>query len=511
MPRCLPAAFLAISWSLQSQEPSVAPPCDEACLRAWWQAKEKGVELLPPELQHDYWLRLGAAEKSGPRLGYLVRRAWERILECQEAYPVQSRLSFTDSLPGASQRLTSRYPTQLQLRAAYVLLLGKHDLNAAVDLWQTVEIPRTSSISRDRDEEASLFPYFDAAFQLVENLRAHERHAQANLLLTRTVRSAKTWSAIGALSRALAIRAQKIEFTENLVGIYLENLRQVDMGNAPDAQTWMFCLQFWRVLLVGELKGSRELLWASLEQVFSKAEAGFPPEFPITVQTRLGATPVRPFWPTDAKKLWESRIAALASGDEEAQRLKRLTGLLFAETQNTRIGERRNRVLLHARPQAKQLYESMTNLIRSREKLQPIGAWEGSFREFLAAVRNFREKVETEEELALSFLERHYAWLPALKGFGQSPEKAPSGQEALKQMQSKRPEHSLKSIILRDALASLESEEGRKVYSFRRLYWLGVLRLYVDELRDHQPELLREFQEMAGASSSEAIRHLSDL
>ncbi|MDX2266668.1 MAG: hypothetical protein NW208_01095 [Bryobacter sp.] len=492
------------------QSTANTPACDQQCLEAWWTQIEKQTDLLPPELQHESWLKLGHQQKDVVKVKFLIRNAWERIWECQELYPVQNRLLFTDSIPGAAARLSRIYPTQLGLRLEYVLLLARHDLDEAVSLMRSFKIPITEQKSYERFENANPFSYYDTVFKIVDLCYQQSNFLTGNLLLASAIGGAKSWEALGALNMFLEFRAQQKRMPDQWIKLYLDNLTKLEVVSFPAANTWLSLLPFWRTLAQGELRTSRHQLWDALGKLFSytKQETVFDPwiDYELNVDRPLV---VPPYWPGKAKKLWLGAIASLGEDDAEKKQLSQLTATIFDRPEPP-MGKAPTRVtLLHARPEARKLYAQASQLIRSREKLQPIGAWEGQLNGYLTSVRNFSEKVETDEQRLLVFLEKHYAWLYALQGFGQSPSKMPRTSEEMLKLQAARPEHNLKSVILRDVLASLESEEGRWVYRHRRLFWLGFLKLYVAELRDHQPQLLKEFQEMAGASSSEIIRHIA--
>jgi hypothetical protein len=418
---------------------------------------------------------------------------------------------FTDSISGVASRLSRIYPTQLQLRLGFILLLAKFDLEEAISLFRSLEVPQSSSESLAQFEEASLFPYYDSAFRLADLCFQEKKPVLANLLIVYTIRTARTWEALGALHRVLSWRIQKSEMTEAMLNLYLENLHQAELKRAPEAQNWIDCIGLWRFLLQGELKTNKDRLWHAIETMFTAKGSTYTlsPTIIYYLGDERGPLKLEPYWPKRAKKVWDEAIVPLAQSEQDKERIKQLTDRMFSQADASTSSDIRQVTILHARPEARKLMDQAGELIRSRDKLQPIGAWEGKLASHLNSIRNFSEKTETDEERTLSFLEKHYAWLPAFAGYGQSPSKVLTSPEEIQEMLNFRPEHNLKLVILRDVLASLESEEGQWIYRYRRLFWIGFLKLYIEEIRTHQPHLLEEFQKMAGASSSDIIRYMA--
>jgi hypothetical protein len=107
----------------------------------------------------------------------------------------------------------------------------------------------------------------------------------------------------------------------------------------------------------------------------------------------------------------------------------------------------------------------------------------------------------------LTFLERHFCWLSlfALDDYFTPADLKSAEPSALQAAVAARPPHSAKKSILRDLLANLESEEGRKIYADLRALWIGIVRLYRDEILKSQPELLSFWKELASTSSIDII------
>ncbi len=480
--------------------------CDEGCLGAWLKAELRSLDSFPTEVQLFELQQRAEGESEVAKVKLLVEAIQQLLPELPEPYPVRNFLPLTDSEAGFAARLSFQQPNRLSAHLSSIKALFRIDPRAAVREMLEWSPPNNLQQSWDRDEVASLRPFFDLVLDFTERLTKLGLQFESNRLLVKAVTLPNSLDNLADLHIALNQASRTSRIAPPLLQIYIAHIRRMKPTYAPHPSMWAPVLTYWRSLLQGEMKESREELLEAIAQLLTSIPAHG--EWIYTLESSSGPITTKKYWPDGARRFWDGMIADIEYSKEEQITLQRVTAQIF----NTRADGNltvRKRSLMWARPEAKEFEKARAELGRDFAKLQPIGAWEARVNGYLRDIRNYNPKCNNDTDRILTFLERHSLWrhLLALSPY-QGPQTGvrfdpdEGAREARKRLQ-----HSAKETILRDAIASLESEEGRWVYGYRRLFFFGIWKLYWEEIEESQPELKDKLKRLAAVSSNDIIRY----
>lgn len=478
-------------------------PCDTECIALWFRQEYRHLESLPPEVEAEALLQAAQSLKDRDRVEFLLERVGILAETVPEPCPIRNLLRLTDSVPGAAARLLFQYPTRSTLAVDKLRVLARFDPKAVAESLLGFRFPSTQS----PDEECSVRNYFDFALELADSLIADGDALAGNLLLVRTIQSVRSMEALADLSEVLVVRLQRNRLSPGLLNVYLQSLGQIRLASAPNQLTLSANLWFWQTLLREELANRKNELLGLLASLFASLPASRVPEPAYRVSTQAGVVNVPPFWPDRARKLFQSTLGSMSFTETEADTLRSIEKSLFAPAATSQSGPILERSVFWARPASLERFQSLVEMKRSWNDQNLIGAAEPKLNSLLAALRTPVASKQEDADHILDFLERHYHWL-SLFVFNNYRVQAPSHNlkpEEIQALAAARIQHSAKETILRDVFNNLESEEGRWVYNHRRAFWIGFLRLYIEEINSHQPELKETLSRLASATASDII------
>jgi hypothetical protein len=495
-----PIAKIALTIALGSVSSFGNQSCDHDCLKTWFKQQFRFAENLPPEVAAEVLITATTSQADKAKSLFLLEKVAELIPSIPEPCPIRNTLRFTDSIPGATAKLLVRYPTKNTIAVDRLKLFAKLDLEAAAEEFKLLQLADTIN-----QESCSLRHYFEFAFELAEAHSKAKEDLKANLVILHSLSMLRSNKALGEFHETLLKRMQQNRLGAPLLALYQQRLATFQFADSPDALSWGPTCWFWQSLLTGEFAAHKLELLESIATFVGNLPASEQEAVRMIVTTRNGTSPLPIFWPQEAIKQFKlTVVSALSEEKEEKLGASMIRSL---ESRNAKKVREVTTSLLWARPQSKQLFDSLVELKKTWDQKNLIGAWEPSLATFLGKVQNHAPENKTQEDELLTFLERHYCWLQlfSFSTYFTPPDLKAVKPEDLQGKVAARPPHTAKQSILRDVLANLESEEGRKIYARRRALWIGTIRLYRDEILKSQPELLDFWKQLASASANDII------
>lgn len=460
--------------------------CDHDCLDLWYRKSFHHLDNLPPEVAAESLLQ-------SVNTRYILDRVAELADSAPEPCPIRALFPLTDSIPGATAQVLRDFPTRFTLKVNRLRKLSAIALKAAVEEFHSLDFPTTAQ----SDEQCTAANYFQLGFDLARKLDSTD----ANILYSRLFSRITTMEALADLHEVLYQQMRQGQVSKEITDLYLQILPTIQIRNRPNPLTWPPTIWLWSGLLQSRFSTRKlELLNAAHQLLRSMPAPTTGPERFI-MSTRVGRRKSPDFWPTDARRIWTTSLSSIDFSKPEQELLATIEKDLFPESTLPPVLLQRS--ALWSRPAATEFFEAGSKLRRQYDELSGAGAWEPRLGEFLHTIRNYNPESRTDDEVLTTFLERHYAWRNLLAFSNYSAPKA--GTAPTPEQANARPAHSAKQAILRDILANLESEEGRRIYNRRRAYWIGFLRIYTNEIHTNQPELREIWKSLASATASDII------